>query len=142
MTFRLGKIRFNYFLFRIKVSGVLGLEYQYRQRKQDSKYITLFYLDYTEGRTEILREADTRYFDTIISIKEGVRTTARQIVRADTLYQLSLARVQARRVDGYEEEVYEQRRKKGKIDQVIDEALSTYKPLNYRLANGRQDPRS
>ena len=56
---------------------MLGPEYQYRWRKQDSKYITLFYLDYTEGRIEMLREAGTGYFDTIISTKEGVRTTAR-----------------------------------------------------------------
>ena len=29
------------------------------------------------------------------------------MVRADALYQFSLARVQARRIDGHEEEVYE-----------------------------------
>ena len=44
---------------------------------------------------------------TMMSTKEGVRAAARWMVRADTLHQFSLARVQARRVDGHEEEVYE-----------------------------------
>ena len=86
---------------------MLGPECQYRWRKQDSKYITLFCPDYTEGRTEILREAGTGCFDTMISTKKGVRAAARWMVRADTLHQFSLARVQARRVDRHEEEVYE-----------------------------------
>ena len=74
---RSGKIGFNYLLSRIKVPGMLGPECQCGWRKQDSKYITLFYPDYTEGRTEMLREAGTGCFDTIISTKKGVRTTAR-----------------------------------------------------------------
>ena len=86
---------------------MLGLECQYGWRKQDSKYITLFCPDYTKGCTEMLREAGIGYFNTMISTKEGVRTTARWIVRADALHQFSLTRVQARRVDGHEEEVYE-----------------------------------
>ena len=86
---------------------MLGPECQYGWRKQDSKYITLFYLDYTEGRIEMLCEAGTGCFDTMMSTKKGVRAAARWIVRADTLYQFSLARVQARRVDGHEEKVYE-----------------------------------
>ena len=86
---------------------MLGPECQCGWRKQDSKYITLFYPDYTEGRMEMLREAGTGYFDTIISTKKGVCAAARWMVRADALYQFSLARVQARRVDGHEEEVYE-----------------------------------
>ena len=74
---RSGKIGFNYFLSRIRVPGVLGLECQCGWRKQDGKHITLFCLDYTEGRTEMLREAGTGCFDTIISTKEGVRAAAR-----------------------------------------------------------------
>ena len=43
----------------------------------------------------------------MMSTKEEVRAAARWIVRADAFHQFSLARVQARRVDGYEEEIYE-----------------------------------
>ena len=42
-----------------------------------------------------------------ISVIVDFRAAARWMVRADTLHQFSLARVQARRVDGHEEEVYE-----------------------------------
>ena len=41
------------------------------------------------------------------STKEGVRAAVRWMVRADALHQFSLARVQTRRVDEHEEEVYE-----------------------------------
>ena len=51
--------------------------------------------------------AGTGCFDTMISTKKGVRAAARWMVRADALHQFSLARVQARRVDGHEEQVYE-----------------------------------
>ena len=86
---------------------MLGPECQCGWRKQDGKHITLFCPDYTEGRTEMLREAGTGCFDTMMSTKKGVRAAARWMVRADALHQFSLARVQARRVDGHEEEVYE-----------------------------------
>ena len=59
------------------------------------------------GRMEMLREAGTGCFDTMMSTKKGVRAAARWMVRADALHQFSLARVQARRVDGHEEKVYE-----------------------------------
>ena len=86
---------------------MLGLECQCGWRKQDSKHITLFCPDYTEGRTEMLCEAGTGCFNTMISTKEGIRAAARWMVKADALHQFSLARVQARRIDGHEEEVYE-----------------------------------
>ena len=120
---RSGKIGFNYFLYRIRVPGVLSPACQCGWREQDSKHITLFYPDYAEGRAEIFRKAGTECFGKIISTKEGVRAAARQIVRADALHQFSLARLQARRVDRSEEEVQEQGQEKERIDQVVDEVF-------------------
>ena len=78
---RSGKIGLNAFLNRIRVLGI-DPDCRCGWRRQDVKYILLFYPRSREDRLRLFAEAGTRDFQIMLTTTKGIRVAARWMVNS------------------------------------------------------------
>jgi len=96
---RTDKIGFNYFLFIRKVPGILSPSCPCGAARQTGKHVLLFCPDYHTGRSQMLLEAGSEDYSTILSSPIGIRAAARWLTRSGALHQFMLAKEMLARTD-------------------------------------------
>ncbi len=89
---RTEKIGFSHFLFTRKVPEVQNSSCPCGAARQTSKHVLLFCPAYQAGRSQMVLEAGSSDYDTMLSSRPGIRAAAKWLIKSGALHQFSLAK--------------------------------------------------